>query len=135
MKATKEDIQALLHKYHSFQECILLSIKFDETLLNLTLTFNYVWDGQGHIRSNLDKEFPIAVTFHQVHDFHFRNHLTPGVLSHLNWSQQEIALVNYMGEQTSTVAAEAPHLFRVEWEDDSRGMEIVCLEVTVGAVN
>lgn len=123
----KDRISRVLEEYNNLSECILLECNLKNYGMTVELVFNYIWEDNGTVRSNLKSQEILVLTFHIVQELHIRNVLSDIVCinqEEINWGINEIALVKIENDQNflcpyQSLSIPFNHIV-IFWEDERR---------------
>ena len=132
-------IQELLDKYQTLGECVILNINWLHYGTTIELVFDYVWDDDGKIRTDLEQEDRITLRFRLVQEFHLKNALNSSMVlepQEMNWGINEIARIKLVeNENMLRPYASLPkefHHIAILWErGDQRRIDIVFSEFDI----
>ncbi len=116
-----------LSRYKFLQECILTSINFSNQLTDVELSFNYIYDKDGKLRSDLDRNQIVTIKLGLVQVFKIEGNLNYHQLSNpemINWGLNEISIIKVLDNSTLlkehiSLSAKLFHL-EVLWETNRR---------------
>ena len=129
-----DEIESRIQRLNRLGECILLDVRWLFQGTTIAMLFNYIWDSDGNVRSDLgSSECVLEVRFHGVNRFHVTNALSASMVQNIdriNWGLSEIALMKVDGIELSDVFGDAIEFVRilVLWEGERR-IEIACRAV------
>ncbi|HCR54605.1 MAG TPA: hypothetical protein DIW27_09325, partial [Cytophagales bacterium] len=92
-----------LSRYKFLQECILTSINFSNQLTDVELSFNYIYDKDGKLRSDLDRNQIVTIKLGLVQVFKIEGNLNYHQLSNpemINWGLNEISIIKVLDNST-----------------------------------
>lgn len=123
----------LLKLYNFFQECIIEEIIVDNENLNFSLIFNYIWNSNGTIRSNIEKLLLIRIDFKRFQSLNIINNFTHDQLKHKNWSYNEISCIQLIEEPKVYEGGLTFYRAKVLWENDLRLIDVIFsdLQITI----
>lgn len=124
----------LLKAYHYFQECIIEEIIVDNENLDFSLIFNYIWNSNGTIRSNIDKLFLVRIDFKRFRFLNLVNNFTLDQLKHKNWSYDEISCIQLLEEPKMNEGELTFYRAKVLWENDLRLIDVIFCDLQITIV-
>lgn len=98
------EIQASLHAYRDFSECVLRSIEWRNHATSVVLTIDYPWTPSGIIRSDHAERLLVDLDFALVQEFSVKNQLPPDCVrdpSLISWGLTEISIVRIRDDDLS----------------------------------
>ena len=90
-------VQALVHAYRDFSECIVDAIEWADFGTTIRLAIDYVWMPDGSVRPDADPKVIVTLAATGVDEVHLLNRLSPTQqkdMSRLNWGFAEISRVS-----------------------------------------
>jgi len=131
------EIKNLLKIYKNFEKCLLVSIKWLEFGKTIELIFDYIWDDEGNLRNNLDKEEFIVLRFKLVQEFHFKSGLNSSMVlepEQINWGINEISCIRLVEnsdilKQYDSLPKQSYHV-EIMWEGD-RHIDVIFSEMEI----
>ena len=109
------EVQALLHAYRDFSECIVDAIEWADFGTTIRLTIDYIWMPDGSVRSDNDLKFFVTLAAHAVEEARFFNRLSTAQrsdLSRLDWGFAEISRVSIRDDESSIGATALLEVWR-----------------------
>ena len=82
------EIQALLHAFGDFAECIVSSVTWGRYGTEFTIRIDYIWEPDGTVRADDKPSQVVELTCSGVQEFAVHNRISPWILanrSELNW--------------------------------------------------
>lgn len=98
------EMQARLHAYRDFSECVLKSIEWRNHATAVVLTIDYPWTPSGIIRPDNAKRLLIDLEFSLVQEFSVKNRIPVDCVrnpSLISWGLTEISIVRIRGDALS----------------------------------
>lgn len=90
------EMQALVHAYRDFSECVVEGVEWEDHSSTIAVTVDYVWTSAGTVRADEDERLWVTLRFRLVQEFEMKNELPALVVADpalLNWSHNEISRV------------------------------------------
>lgn len=109
------EVQALLHAYRDFSECIVDAIEWADFGTTIRLTIDYIWMPDGSVRPDNDLKFIITLAAHGVEEARFFNRLSIAQrndLSRVDWGFAEISRVSIRDDESSPGATALLEVWR-----------------------
>lgn len=134
-----EDISKKLEEYKNFQECVLLDVRWYHYGTTVELTFDYVWDTDGKLRTKLNENEPIVVCMRLVQEFRLNNALNEAMVlqsEQINWGLNEVAAIRIVEDSElldrySKLPKDFHHM-AVLWErGSSRRIDVIFSELEI----
>ena len=124
------EIQATLHAYRDFSECIVTGIVLENFGTTVKVLLDYIWNADGTVKGESDESIEVTLTFRLLQDLDIRNRLGPENLvdpSSINWSHSEVALVEVRADERSQVydSADIPFFHCTLWWEQHPWIEII----------
>jgi len=97
-------MQALVHAYRDFAECIVESIEWFDHGTSVGITFDYIWKPDGRVRADDEERLLVHLRFKLVQEFEMKNDLKPVVLtdeSAIGWGLCEVSRVVVQDDERS----------------------------------
>jgi hypothetical protein len=98
------EMQALVHAYRDFAECIVESIEWFDHGTSIGITFDYIWKPDGRVRADDEERLLVHLRFKLVHEFEMKNALKPAVLtdeSAIGWGLCEVSRLVVQDDERS----------------------------------
>ena len=98
MTTKVSSVIAALKRWRAFEECLLHSVRSDDGLFSLDLTFEFVWADDHSYEVRPDTDDPVLVTLRltAIESISFHGGLTDAMRAEpdlVNWGISEVALV------------------------------------------
>jgi hypothetical protein len=124
------EIQALLHAYRDFSECIIDSIEWFDFGTTVRLSVDYVWMSDGSVRPDSDPKVIVTLTAIGVEELHVRNRLSTAQrddVSRLNWGFAEVSMVSIRDDSSSIGTAAILEVLR----ESGVWISLRCADLTI----
>ena len=121
------DYKALLERYSSFAECLLLDYWSEDLCRTFTVLISNIWNPDGTIRNDLDNHAPVYLRFEQCQRILIDNHFWQSMLDHpkeINFSISEFSMVRASDIENGMIR------FQFSWENE-RKIEIDCYSLQI----
>jgi hypothetical protein len=89
-------LQAQLHAYRDFDECVVLAVRWLAWGTQIAVDLDFIWEDDGRVRATDRDRRIVTITFAGVSELRVENDLTDGMAnepSALRWGFGEIACV------------------------------------------
>ena len=125
-----QEVQALLHAYRDFSECIVHAIEWIDFGTPIRVAIDYVWMPDGAVRPDTDPKSIVTIDATGVEEVQISNRLSTAQrrdISRLNWGFAEISRVSIRNDPSSVGAALIIEL----WRENGVWIFLRCADLTI----
>jgi hypothetical protein len=125
------EIQALLHAFRDFAECVVTSVLWSHYGTEVTIRIVYVWETDGTVRADDKPARMVDLTCTIVQELMVHSRLSPWItadISKLNWGFGEISLITATPKEDQPDAGDIHvHQFHkmTLWRENGAWIEVV----------
>ena len=127
------EVETWLAKHQGFSECIIERLVLSDYGTTFEVVINYIWDGTGRLRSDLDESRRITLRFLLVQELRINNALTRQMLAapeNINWGLNEVALVMLV-EKPDQIRSDPSFIHVAFLWEGARRIDVVFAELDV----